>query len=83
MFNVGPYLLILDPPCFCWFSGVGRSSGWTLGCSRRKQEVGQKVGRSFGLKTCQRKGSQASFTLDPDVLIEELKLQIDEQNIEA
>jgi hypothetical protein len=27
--------------------------------------------------------SQASFTLDPDVLIEELKLQIDEQNIEA
>lgn len=27
--------------------------------------------------------SQASFTLDPDVLIEELKLQIDEQNLEA
>lgn len=27
--------------------------------------------------------SQSSFTLDPDVLIEELKLQIDEQNIEA
>jgi len=27
--------------------------------------------------------SQASFTLDPNVLIEELKLQIDEQNIEA
>lgn len=27
--------------------------------------------------------SQASFTLDPDVLIEELKLQIDERNLEA
>jgi hypothetical protein len=27
--------------------------------------------------------SQSSFTLDPDVLIEELKLQIDEQNLEA
>lgn len=27
--------------------------------------------------------SQASFTLDPDILIEELKLQIDEQNLEA
>lgn len=27
--------------------------------------------------------SQASFTLDPDVLVSELKLQIDEQNLEA
>jgi hypothetical protein len=27
--------------------------------------------------------SQSSFTLDPDVLVNELKLKIDEQNLEA